>query len=84
MFRLSKHAEEPPEHKLEPRLLVLWRKVRRRWLLTDDERQLRDEIDHELAVRPQRLLQRSAPLAHLGLARAEDMTDQALEGLNQR
>src|SRR5882724_2192327 len=84
MFRPGKHTEETPEYRLEARLLVLWRKVGSRRLITDDESKLRDEIDHELAVRAKRLEQRGAPLVHLRVALAEDLMDKALEGLGQR
>src|SRR5260370_493930 len=53
-------------------------------LLTDDEGKVRDEIDHELAVRAKRLLQSGAPSAHFRVALAEDLMDKTLEGLGQR
>ena len=84
VLRPGEHAEETPEHQLEASLLVLGRKLGRRRLLTDDERKLRDQIDHQLAVRAKRLQQRVAPLAQLRVALAEDLIDQALEGLSQR
>ena len=84
VLRPGKHAEEPPEHQLEPILPVLRREFGNWRLLTDDESKLRDEIDHELAVRAKRLQQRGAPSAHLRVALAEDLMDKALEGLGQR
>jgi hypothetical protein len=56
VVRASKHTEETPKYHLEPSLLILWWKVRGRWRLTDDESQFRDERDHELAIRAQRLI----------------------------
>ena len=46
--------------------------------------ELRDQVDHELAVRAQRLQQRAAPAAQLRLALAEQLPDEALERLRQR
>ena len=51
MLRPGEHAEEPPEHQLETVLRVLRREVGHRRLLADDERELGNQIDHELAVR---------------------------------
>ena len=42
-----------------------------------------DEVDHQAAVRPQRLLQRRAPAADGGVALAQDLADQDLHGLRQ-
>ena len=84
VLRPSKHAEEPPEHQLEPILPVLRWEFGNWRLLTDDESKLRDEIDHQLAVRAKRVQQRGAPSAHLRVALAEDLVDKALEGLGQR
>src|SRR4029077_9083883 len=53
-------------------------------LLADDERQLRDEIDHELPIRAERLEQDGAPLTHLLVALSEDPMDQTLKRLGQR
>ena len=50
-----KHAEKTPEHQLEAILPFLLRELRNRRLLADDESQLRDEVDHELAVRAKRI-----------------------------
>ncbi len=84
VLRPAKHAEEPPEHHLEPVLGILRREFGNWRLLTDDERELRDEIDHQLAVRAKRVQQRGTPSAHLCVALAEDLIDKAVEGLGQR
>src|SRR5882672_3772280 len=84
VLRPGKHAEEAPEHQLEAVLPVSRRKLRNWRLLTDDESKLRDEIGDELAIRAKRVEQRGPPLAHLRVALAEDLMDEALEGLGQR
>ena len=66
MLRPGEHADEPPKHQLETPLRVLRRKLRDRRLVSDDELQLGDEVDHEPAVRAQRLQQGVAPAAQLG------------------
>ena len=55
MLRTGEHAEETPEHQLEAILAILRRQIGHRRLLADDEGQLRDQIDHELAVRAEGL-----------------------------
>ena len=37
MFRPREHADESPEHQLETALRILWRKLRNRRLVSDDE-----------------------------------------------
>ncbi len=83
MFRPGEDADEPPEHQLETALRVLGRKFEDRWLVADDEPQLRDEIDHELAVRAQRLAEQVTPGRQLGIAFAQQRPDQALKRLRQ-
>ena len=46
--------------------------------------ELRDEVDHQLAVRAQRLPRGVAPTRQLGVALAEELPDQALKRLRQR
>ena len=84
MLRPGEHADEPPEHQLETALRVLRRELRNRRLVSDDELELRDEVDHEPPIRAQRLTQRVAPAAQLGVALAEQVTDEALKRLRQR
>src|SRR5271163_3424068 len=73
------HAEKAPEHHLEPVLRVLRRQLRDRRLFPNDEFQLGNEVDDELAIRFQRLAQRSPPPAKLLLALGEERADKALE-----
>ncbi len=51
VLRPGERADEPPEHQLEAVLRVLWRKIRNRRLLSDDELQFRDQVDNEPSVR---------------------------------
>ena len=55
MFGPREDAEKPPKHQLEAALCLLRRKLRDRWLLSDEELQLGDKVDHEPPVRAQRL-----------------------------
>src|SRR3977135_1610354 len=83
VLRRGEYAEELPEHRLEAVLRVLRREVWNGRLFSDDELDLGDEADDELAVRPHRLRQGTAPLVHLRIALHEDLTGQSLEGLCQ-
>ena len=53
-------------------------------LLPDDELDFGDQVDNQLAIRPQRLQKRMPPAVHLGLALDQDLTHQRLECLCQR
>ena len=55
MFRSREDTDELPKHQLKAPLRVLWRKLRNRWRLPDEELQFRNEIDHQPRVRSQRL-----------------------------
>src|SRR5919204_5338338 len=59
----------------ETPLRVLWRKLRDRWLVSDDELQLGDDVDHEPCILAERLQQGVAPAAQLGVALAEQRPD---------
>src|SRR5260370_23841578 len=83
VLRPGERAEEAPEHQLEAVLRFLRRQIWSGWLLPDDELHLRDEIDDQLAVCPDRLRQDGTPLFHLRFALDEDLIDQSLEGLCQ-
>src|SRR5262249_52353396 len=52
-------------------------------LLADDELQLGDEVEEQRSVRVQRPTELIPPPAQLGLRLAEELPDQALEGLGQ-
>src|SRR5690242_9969359 len=68
MFGAREHAKETPKHQLEPPLRLLWRKFGNWRLFSNDELYFRDEVDDELAVRPQHLAQGVTPVAQLGVA----------------
>jgi hypothetical protein len=70
MLRPGEHAQQAAEHQLETALCVLWRKLRHRWLFSDDELQLGNDIDHESAVRGEGLQKGVAPTAQFGVALA--------------
>src|SRR5882762_8295559 len=84
MLLARERSEEAPKHNLEPVLRVLRRQVRDRWLFSNHEFQLGNEVDDELSIWAQRLAQGVSPAAKLGLALAEERADKALEGLAQR
>ncbi|HYS82884.1 MAG TPA: hypothetical protein VEM76_19425, partial [Anaeromyxobacteraceae bacterium] len=84
VLRPREDAEESPEHELETPLRVLRREFGRRRLLTDDELELRDQVQHQPPVRLQRLAERVAPAGQLRLALAQKRLDQPLEGLGER
>src|ERR1700730_9228084 len=84
MFGLREYADEPLEHQLKAALCLLWRKLRRRRLVSDNEREFGDEVGHEPPVRAQRLQKGVAPASQLGVTLAEQRPDQALKSLYQR
>src|SRR5262249_15768733 len=75
---------EPPDYELETLLRLLWRQLGHRRLLADDERELRDQVDHQSPVRLQRLEERVAPAGQVRLALAEERLDQLVKGLSDR
>src|ERR1700733_2023674 len=77
------HAKEAPEYHLEAVFGLLRRQVRDRRLCSDNELQLEDKIDDQLAVRTQRLLENVPPPAERCLALAQKRADEALERLGQ-
>ena len=83
VLRPGEHAEEAPEHQLKAALRVMGRQLGNRRLLADDELQLRNEVDDELAVRAKRLAKSLAPSSQLRIALAKQWSDQALKGLRQ-
>ena len=84
MVRAREHADEPPQHHLETASRVLWSELRNRRLVSDDELELRDKVDHERPIRAQRLRQSVAPTIQLGVALAEKVPNQALKRLRER
>src|SRR5262245_20029860 len=83
MFRRREYADKSTEHELKAALCVLWRKFRYRWLLSDDELQLRNKIDDEPSARADCLTNGVSPLAQLCFALAQKGTDKGLKGLRQ-
>src|SRR5262244_3828570 len=83
MLRPREHADESANHEPEAALRVLRGKLGHRWLFTDDDLQFRDQIHHQLAIRPERAAKGLTPPAQLGFALAEEMPDEALEGLRR-
>src|SRR5262249_45373530 len=71
MFRPREDAYELPKYQLEAPLRVLWRKLRNRRRLSDDQLHFRNEIGNQSSIRPQRLLQRVAPPREVPFALAE-------------
>src|ERR1700733_7518485 len=84
MLRPGEHADKPSKHQLETSLRVLRRKLWNGRLVTDDERQLGNEIGHQPAVRAQRLDKSVAPTAKLDVALPEERANKALKSLGQR
>src|SRR5215510_5156748 len=75
------HTDKTAEYELKTPLRVLGWKFGDRSRLSRDELQLRDQIDHELGVRSQRLTKGIAPGCQLGFALREKAPNKALEGL---
>src|SRR5262245_3607811 len=84
MFRPSEDADELSEHHLETPLRVLWRKLRNRQRLSDDELHFRNEIDNQSCIRSQRLPQCITPWREVRFVLPEQWPDQVLKGLCQR
>src|ERR1700758_134777 len=83
MFWLGECSEETPEHQLETVLRILRRHVRNGRLFANDEFQLRDEVNDQLATGTHGVHQDGPPLFHFRFALDEDLTYQSLEGLCQ-
>jgi hypothetical protein len=77
------YAEEAPENRLEAALGIVWRQVRDRRLLPNDEGKLGNQVCDQLAVRTQRLLENVAPPSKRYLALAQKRAHEALESLGQ-
>src|SRR5438093_11733606 len=84
MFQPREHADEPPEHQLKTPSRVLGKEIRNRRLVSDDQLQFRDEIDHEPSVRAEHLEKRGAPGRQVGLALRQKAPGEALESLSER
>src|SRR5580700_5307371 len=84
MFRAREDAKETPEHQMETAPRFLRWQFCYGWLFADDESDFGDQVDDELAIRPQRLQKGMPPMVNLGLALDQDLTHQHLECLCQR
>src|SRR5215475_9003285 len=84
MVRPREDADKLPKGQLKAPLRVLWRKLRDRGRLSDDELYFRNEIGNQSSIRPQCLLQRVAPSCEVPFALAQQRPYQILKGLCQR
>ncbi len=84
MLRAGEGAEETPEHQLETASRFLWWQFCHGRLFADDEFDFGYEVDHQLAIRPQRLQKGVPPMVHFGFALDQDLTHQHLECLCER
>jgi hypothetical protein len=55
LVRSGKCANEAPKYELKTALCLLWRQLRNRWLVSNDQLEFGYEVDHEPPVRSQRL-----------------------------
>src|SRR6476659_1092269 len=83
MLGAGERTEKAQKYHLEAVLGVLRREFRDRWLSPDDQFQLWDKPDHQLAIRTQRLSQGVTPTADFCFRLAQDLADQALKSLCQ-
>lgn len=83
MLRASEGAEKTPEYRLETASCFLRRQIGHGWLFADDEFEFGYEVDHQLAIRPQRLQKGVPPMVHLGFTLDQDLTHEDLECLCQ-
>src|SRR6185312_1876738 len=81
MLRSGEHSEKAPKNHLKAPLHLLRRQLGDRVLFTNDEFQLRDEVQHELAIGTQRVTERLMPVVELHVALRQQRTYQALKGL---
>src|SRR5262245_53686279 len=84
VFGTGEYAKKAAEHQLEAYLPVLRRELGDGRLLADDKRELRNQVDHELTVGPERFLQRLPPEVELRILAAEQLTNEAVKRLRQR
>ena len=84
MFRPGEYADEPPKYQMETPARVVGRQIRNRRLVSDDQLQFRDELDHEPSVGAERLEKRGAPGRQVGFALRQKALGEALESLSER
>src|SRR5262249_5775018 len=83
MLRLGKHPDKSPKHHVETTLRLLGRKLRYGWLISNNELQLGDEVDHEPSVPAQCVQKSVSPCAELGVVPAQKEPHKSLKGLGK-
>src|SRR5262245_36788295 len=83
MFRPREYIDKSTEYQVEPALGLLLRKVRNRWLLSDNRFQFRNQSHHQLSVRIQRVMKGIAPRAQILFALTQKWSGKALKGLRE-
>ena len=73
MLGTCDRGEEAGQHSFEQALALLRRQLRQRRLIADHQGEVRDQIDHQLAVLAHRVLQRDAPMVERRAVEAEDL-----------
>src|SRR4051812_37509829 len=84
MLGLGEHADKAAKGLLESDLTILWRHFRRKRLLADDQRKLRNEIDDEFRVQAERIHQCAPPLPKLDVTPVQQLLDDLTKRLGQR
>src|SRR5882757_2597000 len=84
MFRSREHADEPTEYQLETSSRILGRQIGSRRMVSDNELQLRNELDDEPCVGAEGIAERVAPWRQIGFALSQKSLDQALKRLSER
>src|SRR5579863_4182819 len=79
MFMPREYANKSSKDLLKASLRVSWRNFRNRWLFSDHELQLGNQVYYELPVRIQCFAKRRAPLAQLCFGLGQKWTQEALE-----
>src|SRR4029077_18345001 len=74
---------ELSQDQVEPASRILRRKIRNRRLVSNDERQLRDEIGNQTTVQTERFTQRIAPRRQIRFALAQQPSDEARKCLRE-
>src|SRR6516225_7817703 len=82
-FGPGKDTHEPAEYAVEPVSRILRGEIGNRRLRPDDELKLRDQLDHELSARAQRVLKGIPPFTDLRVALAKNLAHESLEGLRE-
>src|SRR5579864_848413 len=83
MFMPREYANKSSKDLLKASLRVSWRNFRNRWLFSDHELQLGNQIHYELPVRIHCFAKRLPPLAQLCFGLGQKWTHEALKSLRQ-